>query len=356
MQDIARNRDGLQLGELQQQLTEKEEVIAALTAQLEQAADELDRRHRTGLDRGLTIGGGGFPPELVEQQKAVTEELQAAVQRWEDMQVSLTLGRLEMQLTEIRDLITTPEPSGSTYRPTENAHPPKPSGGSSRPAQKEKNASDRNGAGSEWESIKSRYLDDQAGGTEHERPADDETSSVSAHESSDTPPPTEDDEPPTPKPSWTSGETVDVPMQEWDLEIPAPVEVETADIETLRSAVEARDKFIVEMTRRLRSLPVHMPPRDWEGLTSVPEELRQRLEEVLTRYDEKLRCAEIELSLERARLGRDEARLLELKESLEKQQKRLGANVPGHAPHDDGSDASGDPVGRSSLWRLLSKK
>lgn len=346
MNDIATDRDGLQFDELQQQLAEKEEVIAALTAQLEQAADELDRRQRSGMNRGLTVGGGGIPPELIEQQKAITEELQAAVERWEEMQAAVTLGRLEMQLTEIRELIVSqPEKRsrGSAEKQTEE----KPA--SSRPPKKEEPkppaAGSDNGAG--WESIKSRYMVDNSSeeANESDRTAETPETIEAA-----------DDETSSPQETQHLHDTCDVPLQNWEVETPEPVDFETADVETLREAVEFRDKFIVEMTRRLRSLPVHVPPQDWEGLASVPEEMQQRLEDVLARYDEKLRCAEVELSLERARLGREEARLNDLKELLDKQQKRLAASMPSGAalPIDGYEDT--DPTSKSSLWRLLGKK
>ncbi|MDA0832209.1 MAG: hypothetical protein O3A29_02925 [Planctomycetota bacterium] len=329
MKNNARKSPPLPVDRLQQQLTEKEEVIAALTAQLEQAADELDRRHRSGHDRGMTVtgGGSGFPPELIEHQKAVTDELHAAVERWDEMQVSLTLGRLEMQLLEIRDLITGTELPTASHNAVDRS-----------PSKKAKSEPD-------WESIKSQFID---------APGDESLANPA--------PPALDEKPVDNEPSAcrTSDNGAEIharPMQDWEAEIPVPVDIESADTETLKNAIEIRDIFIVELTQRLRSIPIDAPPRNWDGLIAVPEELQRGLEAVRTRYDEKLRCAEIELSLERARLGREEARLLELKESLEQQLKRHGHHPQDHASaHAANENAHVDSPDKSSLWRLLGKK
>src|SRR6185369_14757427 len=89
---------------LQRQLQEKEQLVAALTERLEQAAEQLDRVRRTGADRGARRGGGGgaLPLELIEDHRTAIDELKQAVTRWEEMQAGLTLGRLETQIAELR--------------------------------------------------------------------------------------------------------------------------------------------------------------------------------------------------------------------------------------------------------------
>ena len=100
-----------QLTTLEFQLQEKEQLIAALTERLEQAAEQLDRLRRSGADKALRTGGG-IPPELVEEQKQLVGDLQRVVQQWEDMQPGALLGRVEMQLGELRDLVSGPVAGG----------------------------------------------------------------------------------------------------------------------------------------------------------------------------------------------------------------------------------------------------
>ena len=80
-------------------------MVAALTERLKQAAEQLDRNHRMGADRGLRLGGG-IPPEVIQTQKTLVEDLQRAVEQWEGMQAAATLGRIEIQISELRDLFT----------------------------------------------------------------------------------------------------------------------------------------------------------------------------------------------------------------------------------------------------------
>jgi hypothetical protein len=109
-------------------------------------------------------------------------------------------------------------------------------------------------------------------------------------------------------------------------EAPQPIDLNKATIEELRAAVDVRDAYIAGMARKLRvvaSRRVVMP--NWEPLNNAPEDLRAALQELERRLDETLRVTEVELSLERARLGREEVRLRILEEQLQKEAKRRGS-------------------------------
>src|SRR6516225_434085 len=90
---------------IQSQLREKEQLVAALTERLEQAAEQLDRLRRTGVDKGRRPLGGGFPAEVIEEHKTTLEDLKRVISRWEEMQAEVTLGRIETQIAELRDLM-----------------------------------------------------------------------------------------------------------------------------------------------------------------------------------------------------------------------------------------------------------
>src|SRR5262249_9373824 len=151
------NSDGFpmtteQISSLESQLREKEQLVTALTERLEQAADQLDRIRRNGGDRVLRGGGGGLPPELIEEQRALTTALQHAVEQWEAAQPGAALGRIEVQIRELRDLVTNGMPEGGySAAPREEAHHAgREASAPSRP---------KSGAMSSYEAMKAQYMD-----------------------------------------------------------------------------------------------------------------------------------------------------------------------------------------------------
>ena len=81
--------------QLKVQLDEKEQLVAALTARLEQAADQLDRIRRTGSDRNVRVAGGAggsISPEFMEQHKQISVDIQGMTQKWAEMESTGSLG------------------------------------------------------------------------------------------------------------------------------------------------------------------------------------------------------------------------------------------------------------------------
>lgn len=282
------------------QLAEKEAVIVALTSQLELAAEQLDRLQRSGADRRR--GTGALPPELVNDHKQLVGELQRVVQQWEDMQAGLALGRIEIQLSELRDFIAerlqgsigavrveTPESPPVLQEPVTLAlhgH------GEHEPAEAAQPAT------SAWDLIKSELLGEPAA------PALDASGAPE----------------PLPEP-------------------PAAIDWQTATPEALGEAIVARDEFIAVLLRRLRAAEQTALPDDWSACAAAAPELTARLQQLAGQLDEKLRLAEVELSLERAKLSRDQSRLKLQQETLDKQLKRLGLSSA-----DDASAAAAPAV------------
>lgn len=285
-----------ELSTLESQLQEKEQLVAALTNRLEQAAEQLDRLHRTGGDRGVRISG--IPPELLEQQKNLADELQRAVQSWDDMQCGPTLGRIEVQITELRDLVAQRLANAQIIEGSPSGMRSSASQSSSAPRETSKDGA------SNWEAMKASLMGEAAPDVpapSHAAPADEAGSEGPL--------------------SFETAED-DIPLGE----APQPVDLANATIEELRKAVDVRDAYIATMARKLRvvgSRRVVMP--NWESVNNAPDDLRTALQELERRLDEALRLAEVELSLERARLGREGMRLRMLEEQLEKESKRRGA-------------------------------
>lgn len=278
--------------ELASRLAEKEALIVALTEQLERAAEQLDRLQRSGADRRKQ---GFLPPELAEEHKQLLGDLSRVVQQWEDLQAGLTLGRIEIQLGELRDLILSrwqapsacPEadsPPRDHLAWSLNSPSPQDIHGAAPQASSEVGAP----VGfspeiSEWDRLKSQLL--EATEVPSEKPA-----------------PFEEPLPPPP---------------------PA-VDVSTASAEDLAAAVTARDEFIGYLLRRLRAAEAGVLPADWSPLAQHDPEWTARLQRLAEQLEEKLRLSEVEFSLERARLAREHTRLQHQQELLAKQLKRLG--------------------------------
>jgi hypothetical protein len=277
-----------------QQLQEKDQLVTALTERLEQAAEQLDRLQRVGADRDPSMGS--LPAELVEDQKELTEDLRRVVQQWEDMQAGATLGRLEIQLTELRDLVASgvrvapPEPAAQEDTPQAATPRPKPY---------------EPGVSMSWEAHKAAMLAE------------------------------EDGVPAAPV-------SIELPEVVHQIpEAPAAIDLEAAEADDLRNAVRERDRHIELLTEQLQQvIAVRPDPFVLCSLADLPEEQRLQLEQWQTQLQERHRQMEIDLSLERARLYRDERELHEREEVLRKQLRRAEQEAE-NAEGKDGETTSG---------------
>lgn len=326
---------------LEARLRAKEQLVSALTARLEQVAEQLDRVNRTGGDRTVRTGGG-MPKELVEQQKAVLEELRGAVERWEDMQAEATLGRIEMQIGELRDLVAQNLAAGGGFVRSGEAPGAHGEGAArtgfaalpDRGRQSPSRASDDPGsAPTGWEKMKADLLglSGEEAAPEVPRgaamPSDFDEASPRAAGGERAAPSDDDVEP---------------------LDPPPAVDPETADVETLRAALVARDEYIAHLAKRLRVAQSRFPlPNDWTELAQAPDSLVQRLNFLVGTLQENLRLAEVEFSVERARLGRAESKLRLQQEQVDKAARRVGLR------EENQSQAAGDEDGKGSRWRRM---
>jgi hypothetical protein len=120
------------------------------------------------------------------------------------------------------------------------------------------------------------------------------------------------------------------------IDVPQPIDLDAAGTDELRNAVIARDDFIAELLQRLRAAESRTRPTDgWKSLETVPDDLRQRLESLERRLEQTQRLTEVELSLERAKLGREAVRLRQLEESTQKAMERVGLAMADEQEDDD---------------------
>jgi hypothetical protein len=303
---------------LEAQLAEREQLVTALTERLEQAAEQLDRLHRTGADRGVRSGILGIPPELIAQQQKLVEDLQQAVQQWEDMQPGAFFGRLESQLTQIHDLVLS---SGGGQGSTDAAFSRSESRYESSPSRRNPSDSPK----SVLEFMKASY---QAADSP---PASEDAATADANS-----------QPQAPAPVLS----IDLPPLQ---DAPEAVDVQSATREDLAQACEARDGYIVYLLQRLRQIEsMGHVPNSWAGLENVPDQLRTRLEALEKRLEETLRLSEVEQSLQRAKLAREEVRIRVMDEQLQKDLKRARDDA-GSASDSDG----GKGEASSSRWKRM---
>ncbi len=279
-------------------IQQKDELILALTEQLEQAAEQLDRLQRQGADRHRSpAGNAALPAELVNDQRQMLEELQRVVHQWEDMQAGLTLGRIEIQISELRDLIVQGQ-----QQPVAGLIMPAPGS----PAQIYQESPEFEAAeaasGSEWERMKSRLL-------QAEEPQQQESS------------------------TWIE-QTPQLP------DAPEPVNVDSADHQTLARAVAVRDDYISRLRDRLRQVEAIKPAAELLQHDPGSAEFMKRVQWLEQRLEEHLRSAEVELSVERARIARERAQLTQQQEFLERQLKKLGLSSADQAEAGSAAPAS----------------
>jgi hypothetical protein len=287
--------------DLKQQLDAKDQLVRALTDRLEEAAEQLDRVHRTGGDKGSRSSG---PSDAAGH--SLLEKLGKSLELWEDAQPREAFERIEQRLDELREML-----QGAVV-----ARPDEP------PAPRKKDAL------SSWEKMKAELMGESA------PPAVPAT--AGSHSAKPTAPPSETVEA-AQAPRSSAGTSAksspagdgEPPRPLTEFQLPEPVDLELASRPDLVEAIEIRDQYIGELTRRLRSAESRThQPIDWEALSKAPDDLRATLQHLESELTDKLRIAEVDLSLERARLSRVETRIRATQLQIEKKlQQSVGIDV-----------------------------
>lgn len=310
---------------LQDTLKERDQVVQMLTQRLEQAADQLDRLQRNGAGRGGSVAAG-FPPELIENQQSLVEQLTRVLGEWEETQAGQTLTRIESQITELRELVASGVVAPANFSAIATSttdstskkladQTPKTSAGASVFS----DIASAEPAKTGWEAIKAAMM---AGENYDPAMASPAKPTVSSQAPVAEATPAESDSP--------SPRSTPQPLPE----PPAAVDFEIADQAMLVEAIRSRDEFISTLLRRLSSPDANTELPDWEKLNFVPEDLHRELLSLRDRLQEKLHVAEVDLSLQRAKLAREEAKLSIKAEHVARQMKQLGLS-----PDDSASQA-----------------
>ena len=297
---------------LQESLKERDQVVQMLTQRLEQAADQLDRLQRTGGGRGGAVATS-LPPELIENQQQMSAQMSQLLEQWEELHATQMLTRIESQISELHDLVasgvTAPASASSLksasaiIKAATNSSVPS---AISTPAAAEP-------AKTGWEAIKAAML---AG--EHYNPSTLTSPTPAAT-------PAAPSESPAAQPSASEAVvSVERSAPQPLPEAPVAIDVDVADQATFIEAIRSRDEFISILLRRLSSPDANTELPDWSTLNSVPEDLHQELIGLRNRLQEKLRVAEVDLSLQRAKLAREEAKLAIKAEQVMRHARQVG--------------------------------
>ncbi|MFO1005736.1 MAG: hypothetical protein U0929_07255 [Planctomycetaceae bacterium] len=298
-----------QIAALMDQVRSKDALVMQLTERLEAAAEQLDRLQRSGADKARPGGGGGGSSrELLEQTGQLTTRVEEALECWN--QSSGHYEHILQRLDEIsQHIFSAPEGGGGEARPARPASAPtSPASGGSAPAGGAGQA-----GGSFWERMKASMVD----GAPPPPMPNAKPVQATAHDSEDCE-------------TSATEESIDAQLAAIEEVTPAPtvIDIDTASIEELRTAVSTRDEYISALIREFRQIQIMPPlPEDLENSGLAPAELLASLKELETRFKTGIQRENFELSLERARMGRERSRLDQVKAQLEGQIKRLAASV-----------------------------
>jgi len=319
---------------LESQLQEKEDLVFALTERLEQAAEQLDRYRRAGARQSRS--GGGMPKEIAEEQKSLFDEMRQMIAQWEATQPGVTLGRIELQVTELRDLVAGNVLGdsgagggigggiGSALAALTKSDP------APTPAQPKAEAAPSNDfkPGS-WEAQRAALMAGEPVPESKPEPvAEIET------------------------PATESDDAVDEASEDLT-NTPTPIDLHSADIEQLRQAVLERDRIIASLKQQIEEHAGSGEVVKYDTMESMPDEFREKLDALEEEWKDKIRETEVELSLERAKIAREKAELQQQQHKMQKHREKMGATgQPG--PSNSGAQTSEDS--NSGRWLRFLKR
>ncbi len=300
---------------LKSELEGKNELVQALTLQLEQAAEQLDRLQRTGVRASHGSAGGSLPAEFAQQQETVAQNVEYLVEQWDATQVAGSIGRVEMQLDELRDLVTE-----LASRPVQTTALSQEQTVADPISELDAEASHADLLGS----LQAAFLN-----------------------SSEEIPETILEETPVGISTNASSEVEQPSGQNALPEQPDLVDFDSATKDELRDAVIVRDDYIKTIVDHLSAARKQFgiqSPENWEELQGCPQELVEKVQQLEQQLEDQLRLSEVSLSLERARLSREETQLSMAKIQIQKELRKQGIDPNTISRLNLNSDQADTPV------------
>jgi len=288
--------------QLETRLADREQLVSILTDRLEQAADELDRIKRSG---GVLSGSGadsGDAASLLAEHSEVAEKLDHFVNAWEERYEGPALRRMEAGIEELRERLEQATLHGNF---------------------------------SSNDSTTSRFsLDDD------DSPRSDDFDGPSLDTQNHSESEVSEDEAPSRKPLEAPVRLVlissdDVP-DDLDVPIPEPIDPEDAATPELQKGITDRDAYIRWLCHQMRDITGRL--EGWLGEVQAESDdatLHARVDEIEKVIHDQLRIAEIDVSIERAKLSRDQATLNEQTEQLALDREKLAKAMNPSDSEDD---------------------
>ncbi len=315
---------------LESQLQEKEDLVFALTERLEQAAEQLDRYRRAGARQSRS--GGGMPKEIVEEQKTLFDEMRQMIAQWEATQPGVTLGRIELQVTELRDLVAgnvlgEGSGGGGIGRALSALTKSDPAPAAAQP--KVEAAPNNDFKPGSWEAQRAALMAGEPVPESKPEPvAEIETSATE------------------------SDDAVDEASEDLT-NTPTPIDLHSADIEQLRQAVQERDRIIASLKQQIEEQAGSGEVVKYDTMESMPDEFREKLDALEEEWKDKIRETEVELSLERAKIAREKAELQQQQHQMQKHREKMG--VTGQANPANGGSQTGEDANSGRWLRFLKR-
>lgn len=276
--------------QLETRLADREQLVSILTDRLEQAADELDRIKRSGGVHSGSAADGGDAASLLAGHSEVSEKLDRFVDAWEERYEGPALRRMEAGIEELRERLEQAVLHGNFPGSESSVASYSGLGDSSSPLAVREEETLETTVLSELESAEDKVV--------ARRPLDVPVRLV-LFSSDDVP------------------DDLDVPL-------PEPIDEDVASEPELRKAVTDRDAYVRWLCQQMR----HVTGRLEGWLKELQTEsddatLHKRVDEIEQLIHEQLRIAEIDISIERARLSRDQAKLKEQTDQLTREREQL---------------------------------
>lgn len=291
-----------QIAALRAELDQRDATIELLAQQLEEAANRLDWISRCGSDREPQSAPSGKQEGSTAHagiQPETAGRLDRFLEQWEQVELGESLERIDRRLSHVFELLKSYEtdtPASSTSRSTRSS-----SSRHSEPAAEVPTGS-----------LLSAFLASE-GQPGKAQAVDSHQPVSSAADSQNT----------TPSVETVAHDVCFLPLPEFI--IPDPVELHTADIEALRSAVISRDECIQQLIARARIAEANRTSSpDWKSLESIPEEFHKHLIQLELDLRQTIKQEELSGSIERAKISRERVHLDSVRKELELQIRRLG--------------------------------
>jgi hypothetical protein len=279
--------------QLETRLADREQLVSILTDRLEQAADELDRIKRSGGVHSGSTADSADTASLLAGHSEVTEKLDRFVDAWEERYEGPALRRMEAGIDELRERLEQAVLHGNF------------SGGDS-------SVSGYSGLGDSSSLV-----------ADH----DEETLNSTLNSNSELPEDHED--------NLVTRRPLDVPVrlvlfstddmpEDLDVPLPEPIDEDEASELVLRKAVTDRDTYVRWLCQQMRNVTGRLEGWLKELQTESDDAtLHKRVDEIEQLIHEQLRIAEIDVSIERARLSRDQAKLQDQTDQLNREREQL---------------------------------